>query len=210
MTFGEIKLSELKKYWLIIVSGILFTISIIFLILIAITGIFAVSNDIIVVLLTAVFGGFGWIFKSEYDKRREIDKQKYETRMEQERLTFETRRQTYEDILKIFIDALAQRGAHMDEAALRNDMMRAGFKLNIYGSDEVIRAYNNFRQLGAQQPPNPIALLVEFARLLIKIRKSTGFPDSSLNEEQILRSFIIDYDNQSRSIDDYIQDNPQL
>lgn len=199
---------SLKQYWPVILSLVFFIAAFGFLLYIAITGTFAVSNDIIVVLLTAILSGFGWIIKSEYDKRREINRREHETRMEQDRLTFETRRQSYEGIIQPFIDALVGGPANINVEELKSQFMRAGFKLLIYGSDDIIRAFNNYRQLGLQQPPNQIALLVEFARFLITIRKSTGFPVTNLSEEEVLRTFIIDYDNYSQQIDDYIRDHP--
>lgn len=201
-------MSWLKKYWLIVMSVVLFGISFGFLLYIALTGVFGVSNDIIVVLLTVIFGSFGWIFKSEYDKRREIDRREYEARMEQERLTFETRRQSYEGILKPFINVLAEGVGNIDEAALKEEFMKAGFKLLIYGSNDIIQRFNSYRQLGFQQTPNQIALLVEFARLIISVKRLTGFPDTTLTEELVLRTFINDYDDHSEAIQAYIRDHP--
>lgn len=201
-------MSWFKRYGLIVLSIILFGFAFGFLVYVAITGVLAVSNDIIVVLLTATFGGFGWVVKGEYDKKREIERREHESAMENERLTFETRRQSYEGILQPFIDALAGGVANINEAALREEFMRAGFKLLIYGSDDIIQRFNEYRLLGLEQPPNQNALLVGFARLIISIRKSTGFPDSNLTEETILRTFINNYNEVSEEIQAYIRDHP--
>ena len=198
----------LKKHGLIVLSIILFGLTFGFLVYLALSGAFGVSNDIIVVLITATFGGFGWIVKGEYDKRREIERREHEVSMENERLTFKTRRQAYEDILNPFINALTGGIANIDEEALKEEFMRAGFKLLIYGSDDIIEQFNEYRLLGLEQPPNQNALLVGFARLLISIRKSTGFPDSNLTEETVLKTFIKNYNEVSEEIQEYIQEHP--
>jgi len=83
-------------------------------------------------------------------------------------------------------------------------MTEAGIKLIIYGSDDVIRSFNQFRAIGQAQPPNPHRLIVEFGRLLLTIRKSTGFPDTNISIEEILRSFIIDYDANATNFAPYL------
>ena len=93
---GERSMTSLRKYWPAALSFIFFVAAFVFLLYIAITGAFGVSNEIIVVLLTAILSGFGWAIKSEYDKRREIKRREHEVKMEHDRLTFETRRQSYE------------------------------------------------------------------------------------------------------------------
>lgn len=197
----------LKKYWSIIIPSLFFIIAIVIILFCAITGIFDISKDILVVLLTAILSGFGWIIKNEFDKRREIERREHQIRVERDRLIFESSRQSYENLLQPFLDILIEGVENANWAEIRNQLLRASFDLNLFGSDIVIRAYNNFRQLGLQQPPNQIALLVEFARLLIAVRK-TGFPDSNLTEENVLQSFIIDYNEYSEEIREYVLANP--
>ena len=197
----------LRKYWLILSAVVIFVFSISIIFYIIITGLFGISIDILVVLLTVNFSGFGWILKSEHDKVREIERREHEMRLENERLTFETRKQSLEGILLPFTASMS--GSKIDDPELIKKLKNAGFQLLIYGSDDVIREFTKFKMLGAKQPPDPIGMLVGFARIIITFRKSTGFPNCNLTEEEILRSFINDYDTVATKVQTYIGEHPR-
>jgi len=174
-----------KKTILLAIPAIFFIAPLTYIIYLVIIGKYSISEDFFIAILTFGFTGYAWLLKSEYDKRSEL-----------ERLTFESRRQTYDKLLQPFIDTFASIAAKtpVNQANLNRQMTEAGNKLIIYGSDDVIRAFNRFRSVGQMQPPNSNRLIVEYGRLLLIIRKSTGFPVTELSIEEILGSFINDYD----------------
>jgi len=119
-----------------------------------------------------------------------------EKRNEARKLTYESRKKMYDELLQPFIDSMikAQRNQQLDIDKLTKQMTEVGIKLAIYGSDKVIAAYEKFRSLGQKKPENPYQILVEFGKLIVTIRKDSGFPDTEVNIEKVLRMFIIDYD----------------
>lgn len=182
------------KTILLIIPAIFLIAPLIYIAYLVIIGQYSIQEDLFIAILTIGFTGYAWMIKSEYDKRREL-----------ERLTFESRRQTYDTLMKPFIDTFASisAGTSVNQANLNRQMTEAGNKLIIYGSDEVIRSFNQFRNIGQLQPPEPNRLIVEYGRLLLTIRKSTGFPETEINIEQILRSFISDYDANKANLEPY-------
>ncbi len=184
-----------KKTILLTIPAIFFIAPLTYIIYLVIIGQYSISEDLFIAILTLGFTAYAWLLKSEYDKRSEL-----------ERLTFESRRQTYDKLLQPFIDTFASisAGTLINQANLNRQMTEAGNKLIIYGSDDVIRSFNQFRNIGQLQPPNPHRLIVEYGRLLLTIRKSTGFPKTELSIEEILRSFINDYDTNATNFAPYL------
>jgi len=184
-----------KKNILLIMPAFFFIVPLAYLSYLVFSGDYSISEELLIAILTLGFTAYTWLLKSEYDKRREL-----------ERLTFESRRQTYDTLLQPFIDTFSSisTGNPINQSNLNQQMTEAGIKLIIYGSDEVIRAFNSFRTVGQIQPPNPHQLIVEFGRLLLTIRKSTGFPETSIIIEEILRSFIVDYDANAANFAPYL------
>lgn len=192
--------NSMSKFWtlktiLLIIPVIFFIVPLIYIAYLVIIGQYSISEDLFIAILTLGFTGYAWLIKSEYDKRREL-----------ERLTFESRRQTYDTLMQPFIDTFASiaAGTPVNQANLNRQMTEAGNKLIIYGSDDVISSFNQFRSIGQLQPPNPHRLIVEYGRLLLTIRKSTGFPETELSIEKILRSFINDYDANAANFAPYL------
>jgi hypothetical protein len=188
----------MSKFWTIktiflCIPAIFLIIPLAYIIYLVVIGQYNISEDFFIAILTFGFTAYAWLLKSEYDKRNEL-----------ERLTFESRRQTYDRLLQPFIDAMGSPGTLVNQTNLKKQMTEAGYKLIIYGSDDVIRAFNQFRRSGQMQPPEPLRLIAEYGKLLYTIRKSTGFPDTKLKVEEILRSFINDYDVHASNIAPYL------
>jgi Ca2+/Na+ antiporter len=210
-----------KNYWAIIFPSIFFIAAIVVIMYLVFNQNISVSNDILVVLLTAILGGYGWVIKNEFDKRREIERREYELEREHDRLTYETRRQSYERLLQPFINMFSSiGGGQINQTDLKKQMREAGIKLYIYGSDEVIIAFNRFNTISKdienlkikiQNTPQKdnnqqsiqsmqtelqalnYRLIVGWANLIVTIRKSTGFPETHLDIEGFLKSFITDF-----------------
>jgi hypothetical protein len=221
------KMTDSKKSWPLLTPSIFFIAAILIIFYLVLNPGLGVSIDILIVLLTATLSAYGWIIKNEFDKRRELD-----------RLTFETRRQSYERLLQPFIDVFSAigGGGQVNQANLGSQMQEAGIKLHMYGSDDVIRAFNRFRAIavdienvkvqienaqqgrGNQQALQELQgrlqslnfrMIVGWANLIITIRKSTGFPDSTLSIEEYLRAFIKDYNAHAAQIQQEIENFKQ-
>ena len=161
---------NLKKIF-ISSPGIVFVGALLYIAYLIGKGEYNVSEDLVIALLTLGLTWYLWVLKSEYDKRREL-----------KRLTHESRRKSYDALLKPFVNQFREMAIdkNVDPNTLKQELVEAGIKLTIYGSDEVISAYENFKKLGQEQPLDDYKLLAEFGKLILNIRKDTGFPETEI------------------------------
>jgi len=140
-------------------------------------------------LLLVLGGIITWFIKSKIEELRAIE----------EKLR-EERRSIYAQILDPYIRLFADlRGRGPDETFKRitsYDYRKTAFDLNLFGSDEVVRAYNNLMKhayeaeaTGNQDPRKMMSL---WGKLLLEIRKSLGNKKTKLNEFDMLRAMIKD------------------
>jgi len=140
-------------------------------------------------LLMVLGGIITWFIKSRIEELRAIE----------EKLR-EERRNIYAQILDPYIRLFADiKGKGPDEALKRitsYDYRKTAFDLNLFGSDEVIRAFNNLMKhtyeaeaTGNQDPEEMMRL---WGKLLLEIRKSLGNKKTKLNEFDMLRAMIKD------------------
>ena len=141
-------------------------------------------------LLMVLGGIITWFIKSRIEELRAIE----------EKLR-EERRNIYAQILDPYIHLFAdiKKGKGPDEALKRvtsYDYRKTAFDLNLFGSDEVIWAFNNLMEhtyeaeaTGKQDPKKMISL---WGKLLLEIRKSLGNKKTKLNEVDMLRAMIKD------------------
>ena len=142
--------------------------------------------------LVMVLGGIiGWIIRSKIEESRTI-----RVKLNEER------RKTYSEILGPFIRSFADLKGKGPNQAINEfksyDYKKKVFDLNLFGSDKVIRAYNNLMQYaykleaGGSQKPQPKEMLHLWGTLLLEIRKSLGNKKTKLNEFDMLRGMISD------------------
>lgn len=140
-------------------------------------------------LLMVLGGIITWFIKSKIEELRAI----------KEKLR-EERRNIYALILDPYIRLFADlKGKGPDEALKRitsYDYRKTAFDLNLFGSDEVVLAYNNLMKhtyeaeaTGNQDPKEMMRL---WGKLLLEIRKSLGNKKTKLNEFDMLRAMIKD------------------
>jgi len=140
-------------------------------------------------LLLVLGGIITWFIKSKIEELRAIE----------EKLR-EERRSIYAQILDPYIRLFADlRGRGPDEAFKRitsYDYRKTAFDLNLFGSDEVVRAYNNLMkhayEAEATGNQNPRKMMSLWGKLLLEIRKSLGNKKTKLNEFDMLRAMIKD------------------
>lgn len=143
--------------------------------------------------LLMVLGGIvTWFIKSRVE----------ELRATEQRLR-EERRKIYSQILdpyiRLFADLKGQGPAQAIKKITSYDYRRTSFDLNLFGSDEVIRAYNALMKhtyeaesTGKQDSKEMMRL---WGSLLLEIRKSLGNKKTKLNELDMLRAMIKDIDS---------------
>ena len=175
------------------------------------------------VLLIAL-SGIGWFIKSRFENAQV---QEQEARRRIERIESEIREeriQIYTEILDPFIMLFAAdhggagskqgRGSrsgqnkNKQQRAIENitsiDYKKAAFKLSLFASDEVARAYNSLMQAAFSMETDGndssdegvraggIELLGSFGALLLAIRKSVGNEKTELDNVEMLESLIND------------------
>lgn len=143
--------------------------------------------------LLIVLGGIvTWFIKSRVE----------ELRATEQRLR-EERRKIYSQILdpyiRLFADLKGQGPTQAIKKIMSYDYRRTSFDLNLFGSDQVIRAYNALMKhtyeaesTGRQDPKEMMRLWGSF---LLEVRKSLGNRKTKLNEIDMLRAMIKDIDN---------------
>jgi len=143
--------------------------------------------------LLMIFGGIiTWFLKSRVE----------ELRATEERLR-EERRKIYGQILdpyiRLFADLKGQGPAQALKKISSYEYRKTAFDLNLFGSDEVVRAYNNLckRTYDAEAKKNedPKEMMRLWGSLLLEIRKNIGNKMTQLNEIDMLRAMIKDIDN---------------
>ena len=140
-------------------------------------------------LLMVIGGIITWVIKSKIEELRELE----------EKLR-EERRNIYAQLLDPYIRLFADLKGKGPEVAVKKitsyDYRKTAFNLNLFGSDEVIRAFNNLMKhtyeaeaIGNQDPEEMMRL---WGKLLLEIRKSLGNKKTKLNEFDMLRAMIKD------------------
>jgi hypothetical protein len=126
---------------------------------------------------------------------------------------YDSRKETYYNFLKPFMEIfMAQRKASKKKGKkggkaipdnLIDHMLVANIDLHLLGSDETCGIWREWRKISFKTPSEDpevqkmrnTAGVVFYARIILSIRKDLGQEDTSINEMDILRSFITDIDN---------------
>lgn len=143
----------------------------------------------------ALVGGFiSWAIRSKIDEARE----------DRARLISE-RRQTYLEVLEPFITLLSKKTMNNPAAQKRviDDVQSAKYQRNrseltFFGSDEVVRAYNDMMQFTFHMDPDSEdrgrEMMGNWGRLLLAVRRDLGNPETKLDEWDMLSGLITDVD----------------
>jgi hypothetical protein len=136
--------------------------------------------------VTAIVSVASLILSRQWERRREIEQ--------------EHRRQkipVYEEFIK-FIFRVVMSGKPNSPAMSESDMISAimsfSQSLIVWGADDVIRDYAQFRRMSASagQPGAPVPMLLAVERLLLSIRKDIGHSNKGLKAGDLLSLFIND------------------
>lgn len=143
----------------------------------AITSLLAVLAPIFLALL----GGIGWLYKHEKERRESAESQLSEHKYG-----------AYIALLEIFFDMMkiTKSGKDINEKSMLNRMIDANKELILYGSDDVIKIYQKWMS----DARKGAVKLDPFGELIIAIRRDMGHLKTKINADDVLRHFIIDYD----------------
>ncbi len=149
--------------------------------------------QILVPTLLMLLGGIiTWFIKSRVE----------ELRATEERLQ-DQRRKIYLEILDPYIRLFAElKGKGQPVQALRKmtsyDYRKTAFNLNLFGSDDVVKAYNALMkhtyEAESTGDRDPGEMMHLWGTLLLEIRKSLGNKKTKLNQVDMLRGMITDID----------------
>ena len=143
-------------------------------------------------LLMVLGGIITWSIKSKTEELRAIEK-----KLRDERRKIYA--QLLDPFIRLFTDMKGRGSAEALKMITSHDYRKTTFNLNLFGSDEVIRAYNNLMMYiyeGEATPDkDPNKMLCLWGKLLLEIRKSLGNEDTKLDEVDMLRAMIKDIDN---------------
>jgi hypothetical protein len=155
-------------------------------------------QDILIPLILALVAAIGsiivWVVRSKTEESRA-------TRIKLD----EERRKTYSEILspyiRILVDSKNREGAAKALKEIKSfDYKKTAFELTLFGSDNVVRAYNAFLQYAYKAESDEsdeqraIGYMRLWGQLLLEIRKDVGNKKTGLNERDMLRWLIRDID----------------
>lgn len=120
----------------------------------------------------------------------------YETRAAIRSALRQKKTPVYEDIVKTlyeFVFAASLGKKHMDQKKLMHFIASTTEKLTIWGSDEVLRCWSEFKT-NAGDGTDGTAAMFRFEEILLKIRKDLGHRNRGIGRTSILRLFVTDLD----------------
>ena len=133
-------------------------------------------------ILLAILGGVGWLYRHEKERREAVERQLSEHKY-----------RAYITLLDIFFDVMKaiKAGKTIDQSDLIDRMFDANKDLILYGSDDVVNTYQKW--LGSSRKGN--VKLDQFGEIIISIRRDMGNPKTKITSEEVLRQFIVDYED---------------
>lgn len=145
-------------------------------------------EKILPTLLVVAAGFITWFLKDKSEKLK----------FQREKL-IEEKRLNYEKILEPIIRVLAgvKNKVEMDKALKQIqsfDYKKSAFQLMLFGSDNVVNAYNDYFQYLYKNESNldPKNMLNALGKVILEIRKDLGNDKTALKEYDMLRFMITD------------------
>ena len=147
-------------------------------------------QNILPTLLVVITGLITWFLKDKSEKLK----------LQREKL-IEEKRANYEKILEPIIRTFAGSKNKSELAkAIKQvqsfDYKKTSFQLMLFGSDDVVNAYNNFFQYlyKDDSEKDSYELLSVLGKIILEIRKDLGNDKTALKEYDMLRFMITDID----------------
>jgi len=113
-----------------------------------------------------------------------------------EHALYEKKQPVYEKLLKFLFDMMhsTRKGTAISEEEMLEFIIGFSKELILWGSDDVVRAYIDFKKAAASGEDDPKALLLSFENLLRAIRSDFGHKNKDLAPGDLLSFIITDSD----------------
>lgn len=147
-------------------------------------------SNILPTVLVVLTGLLTWFLK---DKSEKLKFQR-EKLVEEKRVNYE---KIMEPIIRTFSGIKNQKELIKATHQVQSfDYRKSAFQLMYFGSDSVVKAYNNFFQYlyNNESNPEPAKMMSLFGKLILEIRKDLGNSKTKLAEFDMLRFMITDID----------------
>ncbi|AVQ97744.1 hypothetical protein OBCHQ24_01290 [Oceanobacillus iheyensis] len=101
----------------------------------------------------------------------------------------------YEEFVEFYFDLLMAKkinGKEMTQKEMMKFFNRFTQKLMVWGSDEVVKLWSNYRREFALKDRDSMENMFEFEKLLLAIRKDTGHKNKHIEKADLLGLFVND------------------
>lgn len=184
------KVNEIIK----VVIGLAIIISIIYGLYLLVTYLFVVftslqkevSAAIIAAMSTIIVSVLSITFGKYYERKRIIEQELREKKIPM-----------YEEFIEFYFNVLMSKkitGKEITQKEMVRFFNKFTQKLTVWGSDEVVSLWSNFRRKTVENPHNTKENIFEFEKLLLAIRKDTGHKNKNIKQGDLLGLFINDID----------------
>ena len=133
-------------------------------------------------IISSFFAAIGWLFKTERDKRYEVEKQLSKKKYD-----------VYQGVIQLFIDIMngLRNNDHMQPVETQSRMIDLMKDMIIYGSDPVLIKFSHLRLRANEK--YPMYNLKLYYELMLEIRKDMGHPRTNAGLDEMMGIFLSDY-----------------
>lgn len=206
-----------KKYWAGPIILILTISVIVYLFFFSSYG-EQIDSNVVIGSLVALMGLLGVTFQIKATQEIDAERREHELQLNHRNAlsqikmrSYDARKESYQQLLQPFMESLILQ-RKQEEIDFQKDvdkMMRANIEIHLLGSDETCRTWQKFRNISLSiegkceeiKRKKMLTLIILFAKLILSIRRDLGHPYTEIEEFDILRSFINDFDKYEKDFE---------
>ena len=141
-----------------------------------------VNPTVLAAVITATFGVFAVAISNYLSKKREIEFQNRNKKSE-----------AYTAFVKDLVETMAGNLSEEEKQPIYIKMAKEfGSNAILWGSDETVKAYRDFRDLGKIGEADDVKAVIYMEKILYAIRKDLGHKNRGLNNGSLLSLFVTD------------------
>lgn len=142
----------------------------------------AVNPTVLAAVITATFGIFAVAISSYLSKKREIEFWNRNKKSE-----------AYAAFVKDLVETLAGNLSEEEKQSIYIKIAKEfGGNAILWGSDETVKAYRDFRDLGKTGEADGVKAVIYMEKILYAIRKDLGHKNKGLKDGSLLSLFVTD------------------
>jgi len=170
-----------------------------------------IDSNVFVVTLTALIGLLGVTFQIIASKQSDAERRLHEININHRNTIsqikmrgYNAKRESYDKLLKPFTSTITaiSKEENIDFKKAVANIIEAGIEIHLLGSDETCKLWDDWRALSFKAEKDEelndkigLISMAIYPKLVLSIRRDLGYPNTELNEIDILRSFIKDIDD---------------